>query len=237
MKKRPIIGLVPLYDRERDSHWMLPGYPEGVMAAGGLPVTFPLTGERELLEQLAEQCDGFLFTGGQDVAPEMYGEIPLSLCGETCPALDEMEGQLLALALERDKPVLGICRGLQFLNAALGGTLYQDLPAQRPSGVVHRQKKPYDLPAHGVVLEEGSPLRRLLGKKRLRVNSCHHQGVRDLAPALRAMARAEDGLVEAAHLPGRRWVWAVQWHPECSFRRDEDSLALFRAFAMAAGEK
>ena len=233
--KRPVIGLVPLYDRERDSYWMLPGYAEGLMEAGVLPVILPLTDRRELLEQASEQCDGFLFTGGQDVAPERYGETPLSCCGERCPQRDSMESTLLALALERDKPVLGICRGLQFLNAALGGTLYQDLPQQHPSGVIHRQAPPYDLPSHQVELEPGSPLRALLGKDRLAVNSCHHQGIHILAPALKAMARAEDGLVEAVWAPEHRWVWAVQWHPEFSFHRDGDSVRLFQAFAQAAG--
>lgn len=232
--ERAMIGAIPLYDFAKSSYWMLPGYLEGLMEAGGLPVVLPLTADGAMLTQIADQCSGFLFTGGQDVTPEIYGAAALPCCGERCPARDEMEQALLPLILERDKPLLGICRGIQILNAALGGTLYQDLPEQHPSEVTHRQAPPYDLPAHEVELTADSPLRELLGKERLAVNSCHHQAIRTLAPGLRAMAYAGDGLVEAVCAPDYRWVWAVQWHPEFSFRRDADSRKLFRAFVAAA---
>lgn len=188
--ERAMIGVIPLYDFAKSSYWMLPGYLEGLMEAGGLPVVLPLTADGAMLTQIANQCSGFLFTGGQDVTPEIYGAAALPCCGERCPARDEMEQALLPLILERDKPLLGICRGIQILNAALGGTLYQDLPEQHPSEVTHRQAPPYDLPAHEVELTADSPLRELLGKERLAVNSCHHQAIRTLAPGLRAMAYA-----------------------------------------------
>ena len=143
-----------------------------------------------------------------------------------------MEGLLLRLALEKDKPVLGICRGIQFLNAALGGTLYQDLPAERPSEVVHHQEPPYDQPSHPVALLPGTPLEKLMGAGALPVNSCHHQGLKDLAPGLSPMATAEDGLVEAVWMPDARFVWAVQWHPEFAFRT-EASRRIFGAFVAA----
>lgn len=231
---RPRIGVIPLVDGERESYWMLPGYLEGVMEAGGLPAMLPLTADRGMLEQMAEEWDGFLLTGGQDVSPALYGQQALPVCGECCRLRDDMEAGLLSLALALDKPVLGICRGIQLINAALGGTLYQDLPTQAPSHVEHCQTPPYDRPVHRVEILEGTPLYALLNKGTLCVNSYHHQAVRALAPGLRPMARSEDGLVEAVYAPGKRYVWAVQWHPEFSFRRDLDSKKLFQSFVEAA---
>lgn len=231
--KRPLIGVVPLVDYQKASYWMLPGYLEGVEQAGGVPVVLPLTEDEGALEQLAALCDGFLFTGGQDVGPALYGGADPGLCGELSPGRDAMERRLLALARAQDKPVLGICRGIQFLNAALGGTLWQDLPAQCPSAVEHHQTAPYDQPVHTVALRPGAPLAALLGKTELAVNSLHHQAVRTLAPGLEPMAAAPDGIVEALYEPGRRFVWAVQWHPEFSWKVNGDSRAIFRAFVGA----
>lgn len=228
-----VIGLVPLMDAARDSLWMLPGYMDGVAAAGGLPLMLPLTADEDDLDRACVLCDGFLFTGGQDVSPRVYGQTPLPQCGETCPRRDAMESGLLRRAMALDKPVLGICRGIQFINAALGGTLWQDLPTQRPSDIRHQQSPPYDAPAHAVSLIPDAPLARLLGTDELAVNSYHHQAVRDLAPALRPMAFSPDGLVEAAYHPGQRFLWAVQWHPEFAWKRSEDALAIFRAFVAA----
>ena len=233
MKNRSLIGVMPLWDAEKQSLWMLPGYLQALEEAGAAPLVFPLTQEPEVLARLCALCDGFLFTGGQDVSPALYGQSPRFANVETCPARDAMERQVLRHLLAADKPALGICRGLQFLNAALGGTLWQDLPQERPSKVTHRQRAPYDLPAHEVFLTAGGPLRALMGCDRLAVNSCHHQGVRTLAPALQAMALAPDGLVEAAFAPARRFLWAVQWHPEFAFRRDTHSRKLLRAFVEA----
>ncbi len=230
--RKPLIGIVPLVDSEKDSFWMLPGYMEGTALAGGLPVMLPLTDDAEDLAQLAETCDGFLFSGGHDVSPAVYREEVTERCGETCPARDGMETALLRLALERDMPVLGICRGIQLINAILGGTLYQDLPTERPSDICHRQKPPYDRPVHQVSLVPDTPLRKLLDREKLPVNSCHHQAVKALSPELRPMAYSEDGLVEAVWLPGRRYVWAVQWHPEFCYRNDE-SRRIFESFISA----
>ena len=228
--KKPLIGIVPLVDAPRDSYWMLPGYMQGVEQAGGVPIMLPLTDEDAVLRQLVELCDGFLLTGGQDVSPALYGAAPSPQCGETCPRRDAMEKALLPLALAQDKPVLGICRGIQFLNACLGGTLYQDLPTEHPSTACHHQQPPYAQPIHGVTLVPGTPLQTLLGKQTLAVNSLHHQAIQTLAPALQAMAVSEDGLVEAVCLPEKKFVWAVQWHPEFSFAVNADSRKIFAAF-------
>ena len=230
---KPLIGLIPLVDEGRESLWMLPGYMRGVEAAGGLPVMLPLTDDPEALRQLSAQCDGFLLTGGHVVSPGVYGAARLPACGACSPERDRMESALLALAMAADKPVLGICRGIQFINAALGGTLWQDLPTQRPSDVNHHQSPPYDAPAHAVSILPDTPLARLLGAEALRVNSYHHQAVRDLAPALRPMAVSPAGLVEAVWHPGRRFLWAVQWHPEFAWQTDPGAMKIFGAFVEA----
>lgn len=226
--KKPVIGLVPLVDTGRESLWMLPGYMDGIREAGGLPVMLPLNDEDADVARMAALCDGIVFTGGHDVNPELYGEKNEGLTGELIPARDSMEGKLLSAALELDRGVLGICRGLQFLNVMLGGSLYQDLPTQFESSVNHRQPAPYHLPIHPVTVR--GPLAETVGAGEIMVNSCHHQAIRDLAPGLEVMAQAPDGIVEAVRLPGKKFLWAVQWHPEFMQAVDENSRRIFRAF-------
>lgn len=230
---KPVIGVIPLWDDERESLWMLPGYFDGIRAAGGLPFMLPLTTVKEELVQLFELCDGLLLTGGHDVSPQLYGEEPIEKLGECCKSRDEMELQLLKLALAQDKPVLGICRGIQFINAAMGGSLYQDLPSQRPSSTEHHMEPPYDRACHKVIIKENSQLFDLLGVKELGVNSYHHQAVKVLAPGLEVMAEAEDGLIEAIRAVDKRYVWAVQWHPEFSYKTDINSLKILQSFVDA----
>ncbi len=224
---------MPLWDDEKDSIWMLPGYVDGVRMAGGLPIIFPFTEDEQELDQLARMCDGFLFTGGQDVSPELYQEKPLEGLVTTCEKRDIMERIVLEKALKADKPILGICRGIQFINAALGGTLYQDIPSQLPSETEHHQHAPYDIPIHDVTIIKDSPLHKCLKVDRLPVNSCHHQAVRELAPCLEPMAVSPDGLIEAAYMKDRTYLWAVQWHPEFSYRTDKYSRMIFDSFVKA----
>lgn len=229
-----MIGLVPLWDENKESVWMLPGYMNGILQAGGVPVMLPLTDESAVLEKLTETCDGFLFTGGQDVEPTLYGEEKEPVCGECCSARDVMESRLLTMALEADKAVLGICRGIQFLNVRLGGSLYQDIPTGFETKEEHHQQPPYDAVSHRVLLESGSPLAGLLGKEEIGVNSCHHQGLKKVADQLCVMAKAPDGLAEAVYMPEKSFVWAVQWHPEFFDGKDENSNRIFEAFVKAA---
>ena len=226
--KKPIIGVTPLWDAERQSVWMLPDYLDGIKAAGGLPVVLPLEMSEEDANQVVETCDGFLFTGGQDVSPELYGMEDATGTIVVSPERDKMETLLLTKALQANKAVLGICRGLQFINVFLGGTLWQDLPSQHPSEIAHRQGKPYGVPSHQVKLN--GDLKSLLSKDILEVNTLHHQAVKDLGKDLTAMAIAPDGIVEAVQMLGKRFVWAVQWHPEYLFKTDKDSLAIFSCF-------
>lgn len=214
MNRPPIIGVTPLWDSERKSLWMLPDYMDGIKAAGGVPVVLPIDISEDVADRIIETCDGFLFTGGQDVG--------------SCPERDNPETLLLSKALKADKPILGICRGLQFLNVFLGGTLWQDLPSEHPSEIVHRQAKPYGIPTHTVTLS--GELKALLDKDILEVNTLHHQAIKDLANDLTPMAVAPDGIIEAVIMKNKRFVWAVQWHPEYMFTTDKNSLALFSHF-------
>lgn len=227
---KPVIGIVPLIDEEKESIWMLPGYMDGITEAGGLPIILPMIRDPETIRQMLKIVQGILLTGGHDVDPLMYGENPLPECGAVCKERDAMETELLKQCLEKDIPVLGICRGIQFLNVYLGGTLYQDLPTQHPTEVEHHQKPPYDVPVHRVDIAEDSKLFRILGKKTLSVNSYHHQAVKSLAETLKAMAVSEDGIIEAVEMPGKKFVWALQWHPEFSHKTDENSRMIFHEF-------
>jgi putative glutamine amidotransferase len=232
---RSVIGVIPLWDDAKDSVWMLPGYMRGLEAAGAVPVILPLTVSTDVLKRAAGLCDGFLFTGGHDVNPMIYGEIKRDCCGEICGARDQMETYIFReFVLNRNKPALGICRGIQFINAALGGSLYQDLPTEFSGAINHQGKgPPYDAPAHAVRVVQGSPLSELLEKERIDVNSFHHQGINRVAEGLEVMAWSDDGLAEAAYMPNHPYVWAVQWHPEfCP--DDETSKKIFVSFVGSA---
>ena len=233
MSKSPIIGVTPLWDAERKSVWMLPDYLDGIKAAGGVPVVLPIEMSEADADRIVETCDGFLFTGGQDVAPELYGTKDATGTVVPSPERDKLETLLLSKALQADKAILGICRGLQFINAFLGGTLWQDLPSQHPSDIVHRQGKPYSVPTHTVSLT--GELQTLLGKDTLEVNTLHHQAIKDLGRDLEPMAESPDGLIEAVKMVGKRFVCAVQWHPEYMFKTDGDSLRVFSWFVEQCG--
>lgn len=165
-------------------------------------------------EHLLEMAHGLVLTGGEDVAPERYGEPPHPQLGTVNHPRDEAEIAALHGALERGMPVLAICRGMQLLNVALGGTLYQDLPSQLQGDLLHEQEAAVTDRWHSARVEPGSRLEEIFGSAELHINSFHHQGVRELAPALAARAWAEDGLVEAVEAPDYPWVFGVQWHPE-----------------------
>ncbi len=235
--KKPMIGVLPLYDVKLESYWMLPGYMEGIEAAGGIPVMLPLTSDPGTIRSIADTFDGFLFTGGQDIVPDIYGEKPEAFCGKPCHERDSMEELLFKQILLLDKPAFGICRGLQLFNALLGGTLYQDIPSQVQSEnrINHSQKPPYDKPVHEVYIDRESPLYQLLELDSMPVNSYHHQGIKTLSERLKAAAKAGDGMIEAVYMPEKSFVRAVQWHPEFIYKADDNNLKLFIEFVNRCG--
>jgi putative glutamine amidotransferase len=228
--KMPFIGITPMWNEEKGCVCMYPGYMQGLEEAGAVPVILPLTVSENVLKQTADKFDGFLFTGGHDVNPALYKQEKSERCGESCEERDRMETYIFREAvLNQNKPALGICRGIQFFNALLGGSLYQDIPTELPSAITHVKGPPYDVPAHSVRVLRESPLYELIGKERIEVNSYHHQGINRIAEGLEIMALADDGLAEAVYMPDRHYVWAVQWHPELSLL-DEFSKKIFASF-------
>jgi putative glutamine amidotransferase len=203
-------------------------YVRALDRAGVVPLALPtiLAPERAVAALEGAGLRGLVLTGGEDVEPARYGAAPHPKLEDTDPARDATELALIAAARARRLPILAICRGIQILNVALGGTLYQDLDSERPGPFTHTG----DGSRHAVRIEPGSLLERTLGTRSATVNSRHHQAIRDLAPGLRAVAWSEDGLIEAAELSdaGAPWTLAVQWHPE-----DLNERALFEGFARA----
>jgi len=226
----PLIGIIPLWDADKKSLWMLPNYMEGISISGALPVMLPLVAQADIISDIIDRFDGFLLTGGQDISPLLYGEQIHEKCDEICEYRDTMEDLLIRAAIVADKPLFGICRGIQFLNVVLGGTLYQDIPTEFKSELEHSQKPPYDVPVHEV--EITGYLRGLLGTDNIKVNSYHHQGLKKLSPKLELCATASDGLIEAAYMPDKKFVLAVQWHPEFALQW-ASSQKLFAAFIQA----
>ena len=232
--KPAVIGVIPLWDENKNSIWMLPGYMRGLEEAGAVPLILPLTVSEETFKHTADIFDGFLFTGGHDVNPKMYGKEKAEYCEEICDVRDKMEAYIFReVVLNQNKPALGICRGIQIFNVLLGGSLYQDLHAEFSNAVNHTKVPPYDIPAHPVKIFPESPLGKLVGKEHIEVNSSHHQGINTLAKELEVMAFADDGLVEAVYMPTHPYVWAVQWHPELLLE-DEVSKKIFASFVNSA---
>lgn len=232
--RRPLIGITAgLNDQEK--YQVLSRYfMEAITAQGALPVMLPLTTDDALLQSYAEALDGFLFSGGADVDPLLFGQWQKPGCGGIDPLRDEHELTLARLLIQRgDKPVLGVCRGLQVLNIALGGDIYQDLPSEYEGELIaHRQKQPAYYPAHPVEVAADSLLLRITGKDQLMVNSLHHQAIRKLG-SWQACATAPDGVIEAAEMPGHPFFLGVQWHPERLYEQHASAKALFAAFVSA----
>lgn len=214
-------------------------YVRSVVAAGGIPVILsPLMGPAYAARAL-DGADGLLLSGGEDMDPAWFGETPSPFLNPPDRERDLFELALFASARQRELPVLGICRGLQLVNVGLGGTLYQDIPTERPGALDHNPKAARAERSHPVRLAEGSRAAEALGAAVLRVNSFHHQAVRDLAPPLVATGWTEDGLIEALETPADApWLLAVQWHPEeMIVESNAPERGLFRALVEEAGRK
>lgn len=235
---RPLIGIPchadfraasgrPIYCNNR-------AYVHAIENAGGVPVLIPILNDLSMLDSLLSRLDGLLLSGGVDLQPMLYGEERHPLTEEANAQLDEFEMSLTHWALEEDIPMLGVCRGMQILNVALGGSLYQDVRDQYPSDVPHTNPEmPRTHIAHRVFVEPGSRMESVLGTQELWVNSLHHQAVKAPGKGVRISGRAEDGMAELLEAPGYRFVMAAQGHPEEIYTIEPAFARLFSAFIRA----
>ena len=188
-------------------------YIKAVEKVGGVPVILPVVEEDELIQMQADLVDGLILTGGYDVNPHLYGEEPVPNILATWPKRDVYESDLIKFILEADKPLLGICRGIQMLNVAFGGSLYQDVSQIDGKICRHMQVTRPEIPTHTITTKEGSRLRKILGEKVL-MNSLHHQCIKRVANGFNVAAVSSDGVIEAIEKEGELFVMGVQFHPE-----------------------
>ena len=230
-----VIGVTPAQS-DKGNITINQDYLNAIIRAGAAPVLLPMTEDESVQSALLTRIDGLLLSGGADVAPALYGEETLPCCGEILEIRDTFEISMVQKALKIGLPVLGICRGLQVMNVALGGTLYQDIAAQCAGMLRHPREDVPREAAHDVLLPEGRLLRRILGVGTLAVNSRHHQGIKALGQGLLPCAIAPDGLIEGIEMPGKRFALGVQWHPESMCEKHPEQQAIFNAFTEACNE-
>ena len=227
--KKPIIGILSSINTDKDTVGKY-SFSHVMEKYGALPMFFPYLEDDDAIIELANLCSGFVFTGGGDVDPKYYGEEASPLCGTTNPFRDTLEFKVFKLAYRDRKPIMGICRGSQVINVALGGTLYQDIPSEFNTDILHRQTEPSNLPSHSIMIKKGTPLYDMIGEEEMQVNSTHHQCVKKLGDGLEIMAMSKDGITEATYLVGNSYIRAYQWHPERLYENFEHHSLLFMDF-------
>lgn len=208
--------------------------PNSILLAGGIPYILPYTKDLSTLDEVILHLDGLLLSGGVDIDPTLFNEEPIPGLGEIMPERDELELALIQRALKVNLPILAICRGIQMLNVAAGGNMYQDIYSQKAGLLQHAQRAPRTHVSHYVQAKKGSLLQIVSGTEKFKVNSFHHQAVKDPAPGFVISAVSSDGVVEAIESKEHRFVLGVQWHPENLTSFDEVSKKIFSGFINAA---
>ncbi len=227
-KQKPVIGITGNFGEKGCE--LAQGYYQSVLKAGGIPLVIPAYEDMDTLAATLERIDGLLLSGGGDLNPMLLGEEPVPGLGGICPQRDKAELWLIRMAYNRQIPILGICRGIQMMAAALGGGVYQDLKSQYTAGplIKHSQDLAREYASHTVRIEPDSLLYRIMGSDTLAVNSFHHQAVRNPGACFRATAYAPDGVIEAIESVEHKSLLGVQWHPECfALRADYSMMPLF----------
>jgi putative glutamine amidotransferase len=240
---KPLIGVTPDFNAGDRKEWggreptyfLRARYIRAIEDLGGIPIVLPLVADLGARRRLLTQIDGLLLTGsGPDLAPELYGERQQYKFRVMSQRRATFELEMAQLARAADLPLLGICGGMQALNVAFGGSLYQDIDSQRPHPLQHRQAPPATQLSHAVKVAPKSLLRRIVKTGTMRVNSSHHQSVKEVAPSMTASAVAPDGIIEAIESLSERFLLGVQWHPEFLFDHHRLHRRLFEAFLAAA---
>ena len=232
---KPIIAITASYKEE--SYRLFSTYASAIQKAGGIPVILPFYTEENDAKRVLAACDGVLLSGGADIDPKYYGEEILNGTVEIGRVRDGVEFTVFKLAREAKKPIMAICRGLQVVNVALGGSLYQDLPTQYESDVKHAQDAPKTEPSHSVNVVKDTPLFSITRSERITGNSFHHQAIKQLGCGLIPMAYADDGIIEAVYTDDGGYLRAYQWHPERLYDIDEKTRLIFSDFINAASGK
>jgi putative glutamine amidotransferase len=223
-------GTFALYER----------YTDAIIASGALPIVIPHVTEADAdtLYALMDKCDGFLFTGGNDIDPALYGMKKWDTCGETTAKRDTFELLAFKYAMASGKSILGICRGCQLINVALGGTLIQDIPTAHKSAIRHTSDSVENPTYHEIDIPDNSPLLKLSVAPRVKINSFHHQCVDKLGEGLKILAVSSvDGIPEGVYLDGDRYLVGVQWHPERSYTTESLDKNVFKSFVEAAEKR
>ena len=221
-KYRPVIGITGNYDSGKCT--LLEGYYRSVIEAGGTPIIIPPTEDTATMASMLDRVDALIFSGGGDINPLYLGEEPLPQLSSINAVRDSQELLLARLAADRQLPILGICRGLQVMMAALGGKLYQDIYKEASASFKHSQEAERHVATHMVNISKGSKLLQIFKSDRLAVNSFHHQAVREVAPGFAVTALSPDGLIEAAESTTYKSMIGVQWHPECMILSGDRSM-------------
>ena len=228
---KPVIAIFG--SNENGTALIKPQFSERVREAGGVPIGVPMYLGKEELEKIIDICDGFLFSGGVDVDPAYFNEEPVNGTVEIDAVRDSLEMCAIPLCYASGKPIFGICRGEQVVNVALGGSLIQDIATQLPEKKPHRQTERGDMATHRVNIEKDSLLYSICQSEEFRVNTFHHQAVKEPAPCLKAVAYSEDGLIEALEGREHPYLMLVQWHPEHLTGGYPEAKALFDEFIRA----
>jgi putative glutamine amidotransferase len=229
---KPLIIVTASYDYDKNVSSIKNSYCEALIKAGAIPVLLPLSMKDDLINLYIEKCDGLMVTGGPDVDASYYGEINMVCNGDISPYRDVMELALIKKAVLTNKPILGICRGLQMINVAMGGTLYQDINEQIKDIqlIKHSQSAPRWYASHKIKIKKNSFIWEVFDTEQVSVNSFHHQCVKGIAPGFDITAWSEDGIAEAIECTNTMFALGVQWHPEDLWKENNNQLKLFEKF-------
>ena len=229
---KPLIGLTSEYDysQNRKSNKINYTYIDAIKRAGGIPIILPLVNEIDLIEKYLSILQGLVLTGGEDASPLLYGEEPIREVDTICFKRDKMEIELIKGAYEKNIPILGICRGIQMINIAFGGSLYQDIYKQIPDALGHTSGFSIGGGYHTIEIVNNSLMYDIFNKDKIQVNSQHHQSIKDLGENLRVNANSLDGIIEGIESTNDRFILGVQFHPEAMIDRHGEVLDIFRYF-------